>query len=229
VPPTEDMEYYLYDKGNLSEARVRLPGYPSRRPRPPDPGHVLPNRDRQSGNQRSFQCQTKRMTTQPELPEPWLRGPLPDVHPLLAPALYSFQQTREDLARHTEGLTAAQLWARPHGLAPLGFHIRHITGSVDRLTTYLEGRKLDEAQMAALTAEMRPGASLAELLADLGRSVGRAEQIIRSIDPAMLAEPRAVGRKRLPTTVIGLLTHIAEHTQRHLGQAISAAKLAAAS
>jgi hypothetical protein len=169
------------------------------------------------------------MTTLPELPEPWLRGPLPDVHPVLAPALYSFQQTREDLARHTEGLTAVQVWARPHGLAPLGFHIRHIAGSVDRLITYLEARQLDEAQMAALAAEMRPGASLSELLTDLDRSLGHAEQVIRSIDPATLAEPRVVGRKRLPTTVVGLLTHIAEHTQRHLGQAVSAAKLAASS
>jgi DinB superfamily len=169
------------------------------------------------------------MTTLPELPEPWLRGPLPDVHPVLAPALYSFQQTREDLARHTEGLTVAQVWARPHGLAPLGFHLRHIAGSVDRLITYLEARQLDEAQMAALAAEMLPGASLGELLAELDRSLGHAEQVIRSIDPATLAEPRAVGRKRLPTTVVGLLTHIAEHTQRHLGQAVSAAKLAASS
>ena len=169
------------------------------------------------------------MTTLPELPEPWLRGPLPDVHPVLAPALYSFQQTREDLARHTEGLTAAQVWARPHGLAPLGFHLRHIAGSVDRLTTYLEGCDLDDQRMAALAAEMLPGASLGELLAELDRSLGHAEQVIRSIDPATLAEPRAVGRKRLPTTVVGLLTHIAEHTQRHLGQAVSAAKLAASS
>jgi hypothetical protein len=162
------------------------------------------------------------------LPEPWLRGPLPDVHPLLAPALYGFQQTREDLARHTEGLTAAQVWARPHGLAPLGFHMRHIAGSVDRLTTYLEGRLLNDAQMAALAAEMEPGAGRDELLAEVDRALRRAEDVIRSIDPATLAEPRAVGRKRLPTTVIGLITHIAEHTQRHLGQAISAAKLARA-
>jgi hypothetical protein len=169
------------------------------------------------------------MTTPPELPEPWLRGPLPGVNPLLSPALYSFQQTREDLAAHTQGLTTAQVWSRPHRLAPLGFHIRHIAGSVDRLTTYLEGRALDEAQMAALTVENQPDAGLAELLAELDRSLRRAEQVIRSIDPATLAEPRSVGRKQLPTTVIGLLTHIAEHTQRHLGQAISSAKMAAAS
>jgi CRISPR/Cas system-associated endoribonuclease Cas2 len=154
---------------------------------------------------------------------------LPGVNPLLAPALYGFQQTREDLARHTARLTASQVWARPQGLAPLGFHLRHIAGSVDRLTTYLEGRPLDAAQMSALAGEMEPGAGLEELLADIDRVLRRAEDAIRAIDPATFAEPRWVGRKRLPTTVIGLLVHIAEHTQRHLGQAISAAQLARSS
>ena len=158
--------------------------------------------------------------------EAWLRGPLPQVHPVLAPVLYTFQQTREDLARHTAGLTASQVWARPHGLAPLGFHLRHTAGSVDRLTAYLEGRSLDAAQMAALAAEMEPGAPLEELLASVDRVMRRAEEIVRGVDPATLAQPRWVGRKRLPTTVIGLLVHIAEHTQRHLGQAIGAARLA---
>ena len=158
-------------------------------------------------------------------PEPWLRGPLPDVNPLLAPVLYSFAQTREDLARHTAGLSDTQVWARPHGLAPLGFHLRHIAGSVDRLTSYLEGRELDDAQLAALAAEMTAGAGVDELLASVDRSLARAEAIIRNIDPATFAEPRYVGRRRLEVTVIGLIVHIAEHTQRHLGQAISAAKL----
>jgi hypothetical protein len=162
------------------------------------------------------------------LPEAWLRGPLPQVHPALASVLYTFQQTREDLARHTAGLIPGQVWARPHGLTSLGFHLRHIAGSVDRLTAYLEGRPLDMAQMAVLEAELEPGASLEELLADIHRVLRRAEESIRAIDPATLAEPRWVGRKRLPTTVIGLLVHIAEHTQRHLGQAIGAAQLARA-
>jgi uncharacterized damage-inducible protein DinB len=87
---------------------------------------------------------------------------------------------------------------------------------------------LDAAQMAALAAEMEPGASLEELLAAVDQSLRRAAEIIRAIDPATLAEPRWVGRKRLPTTVMGLLVHIAEHTQRHLGQAIGAAQLAQA-
>ena len=148
------------------------------------------------------------------------------MHPVLAPALYTFQQTHEDLARHTKGISAGQVWARPHGLAPLGFHLRHIAGSVDRLTAYLEGRPLDAAQMGALAEEMEPGASLEELLADVDRVLLRAAEAIRAIDPATFAEPRWVGRKRLPTTVIGLVVHIAEHTQRHLGQAIGAAQLA---
>ena len=162
------------------------------------------------------------------MPEAWLRGPLHDVHPLLAPALYGFQQTREDLARHTAGLTTGQVWARPHGLAPLGFHLRHIAGSVERLTAYLEGRPLDAAQMAALAAEMDPGASLEDLLANIDRTLLRSSEAVRAIDPATLGEPRWVGRNCLPTTVIGLIVHIAEHTQRHLGQAIAAAQLARA-
>jgi uncharacterized damage-inducible protein DinB len=160
------------------------------------------------------------------LPEPWLRGPIPDISPLITPVLYSFQQAREDLAKHTESLTDNQTWARPFGLAPLGFHLRHIAGSVDRLTTYLTGAQLDDAQMAALKSEMEPGEPLTNLLAQVNESLAQAEERIKSIDPAILPEPRAVGRQQLQTTVIGLLVHVAEHTQRHVGQAISAAKLA---
>ena len=149
------------------------------------------------------------------------------MNPLLAPILYAFQQAREDLARYTEPLTADQIWATPHGLGSVGFHVRHIAGSTGRLMTYLQGRALDAEQMATLKAEetgIGPGRD--ELLADLDRAFRNAEAVVRSLDPSTLAEDRTVGRKRLPTTVIGLVTHIAEHTQRHVGQAIIAAKLA---
>ncbi len=162
----------------------------------------------------------------PSLPEPWLRGPIPGLHPLIAPILYAFQQAREDLADHTAGLTTGQVWATPHGFGSLGFHIRHIAGSTDRLITYLEGNQLSEIQMAALQREHDPGASLEQLLAELESSFQSAESIVRALNPDNLGDPRGVGRKRLPTTRIGLLTHIAEHTQRHVGQAIAAAKLA---
>ncbi|MBZ5620621.1 MAG: DinB family protein [Acidobacteriia bacterium] len=160
------------------------------------------------------------------LPEPWLRGPISGVHPLIAPILYAFQQAREDLARHTEGLADAEIWATPHGVGSVGFHLRHIAGSTERLMAYLQGRELSRAQLAALDAETEPaGPGRDELLADLERSFSEGEAVVRALDPATLAEARTVGRLRLPTTVIGLLTHIAEHTQRHVGQAISAAKL----
>jgi uncharacterized damage-inducible protein DinB len=155
-----------------------------------------------------------------------MRGPIPGVDPLLAPILYSFQQAREDLAHWTEGLTPEQLWARPHGFGSVGFHLRHIAGSTDRLMTYLIGDQLDTEQLAFMKSEHNPGAAREELLGVLDQAFRKAEAVVRSLDPAKLAEPRGVGRKQLPTTVAGLLTHIAEHTQRHVGQAISAAKWA---
>jgi uncharacterized damage-inducible protein DinB len=147
--------------------------------------------------------------------EPWLRGPIPGIDPLTAPVLYAFIQAREDLARYTENLTTAQLWS-----SKVGFHIRHIARSTDRLIMYLKGEQLTPEQLG----EGEPGASREELLAELDSAFNRAEAVIRAIDPATLAEPREVGRKKLPTTVIGLLTHIAEHTQRHVGQAITGAR-----
>jgi hypothetical protein len=157
-------------------------------------------------------------------PEPWLRGPIDGVDTLTVPILYSFEQAREDLERHLEGLSADQIWATPFGLASVGFHVRHIGRSADRLTSYLEGRQLSADQLEALGTEHEP-ASIEELFGELGDIFMRVEQVFRSIDPATLRDSRTVGRKKLRTTVIGLLTHIAEHTQRHVGQAISAAKL----
>jgi hypothetical protein len=158
-------------------------------------------------------------------PEPWLRGPIANVDPLVAPILYAFQQACEDLARYTEALTTEELWASPHGFGSPGFHIRHIAGSTDRLMSYLQQRDLTPEQMRELEDEQHPaGWSREVLLERLEAALRDAEAIVRAVDPATLADARWVGRKRLPTTVIGLLTHIAEHTQRHIGQAISACK-----
>ncbi len=162
-----------------------------------------------------------------EKPEAWLRGAMPGVHSLVAPALFAFEQAREDLAKHTEGLTNEQIWARPHGFGSVGFHLRHIAGATVRLAAYLEGRQLTPEELAAAKAEQEAtGPGREELLAAMDRAFARADGVIRSLDPNKLTEPREVGRKRLPTTVIGLVAHLAEHTARHVGQAISAAKLA---
>lgn len=157
--------------------------------------------------------------------EPWMRGPIPGVEPLVMPVFFSFQMVREDLARYTEGITQQQLWKPLGPVPPLGFHLRHIAGSVDRLLTYLMNESLTPEQLAALREESTPGATLPELLAAIDVTLQATENRLRTINPATIHEPRFIGRKRLPTTVLGLLVHIAEHTQRHLGQAITTAKL----
>ena len=159
------------------------------------------------------------------LPEPWLRGPLSDVHPLIMPVLFSFQQVREDLRKHTAALTEEQLRKSVAGLPPLGFHLRHIAGSVDRLVTYLSGEQLRDDQLQFLREESSAGGSLDDLLLGVDTSLSEAEKRLRSLDVRTMYDVRYVGRRKLPTTVIGLLVHLAEHTQRHLGQAITTAKL----
>jgi uncharacterized damage-inducible protein DinB len=156
--------------------------------------------------------------------EPWLRGSMDGVPPAVMPLFFSFAQVRDDLMRHTAGLSAEQVWRRPGGNAPLGFHIRHIGGSVDRMLTYLEQGQLSGEQMAYLNSEGTPGAPLAELMAQLEQTLQRAEARLRLLETSNLQDRRYVGRKRLAVTVLGLLVHIAEHTQRHLGQAITTAK-----
>ena len=158
--------------------------------------------------------------------EPWLRGPLAGVHPLVAPTLHAFAQVREDLALWTDGLTDAEIWSRPYGLAPVGFQLRHIAGSVERLTTYLRGEQLTPEQLIAIPREMDPGPGRLTLLAGVNEALHQCEQVIRALDPANLADSRSVGRRQLPTTVIGLVVHLAEHTQRHVGELIVTTKLA---
>lgn len=161
-------------------------------------------------------------------PEPWLRGPLSGVDPRLAPILYAFAQAAEDLEHWTAPLSDAHIWERPHGLAPVGFHLRHIAGSVERLMTYVRGAQLNETQLAALKAEQDPGEPRDSLLESVRAAFRDAEETVRRIDPGNLTEPREIGRKRLPSTVVGLLIHIAEHTQRHVGEVIVTAKILSA-
>lgn len=156
--------------------------------------------------------------------EPWLRGALSGVHPSVMPVFFSFLQVREDLGKHTEGLMPEQVW-RPVAGNTLGFHLKHIAGSVDRLSTYLSGAQLSDRQLEALRGEHVPDAALPTLLAAVDESLSRAEDVLREVDPERLHEERFVGRQRLRATVLGLLVHLAEHTQRHLGQAIVYAKI----
>src|SRR5690349_7343540 len=157
--------------------------------------------------------------------EPWLSGSLADVHPALAPLLYSFRQAMEDLEKWTAGLTDDQMWARPLGLGSVGFQMKHIAGSCERLLTYALGQQLTPEQLAASKSEHDPGGSREQLFEDVRSTFARLDQVVRSMDTNRLFELREVGRKRLPTTVIGLLTHTSEHMQRHVGEAIITVKV----
>jgi len=157
--------------------------------------------------------------------EPWLRGTNTDVPAVGRAVLHALQLADEDLRKWCGSLSDAEVNASPAGLAPVAFHIRHIARSLDRLLTYAEGRSLTEEQIARLRTELDPGANLADLFAEVTAALSNAAARVRALAQTNLEEARTVGRSQLPTTVGGLLVHIADHTQRHVGQAITTAKL----
>lgn len=164
--------------------------------------------------------------------EVWLRGPLGGVPEPLQPVAHSLLQTLEEVRKVVKDLPDEILWTRPGGVASAGFHLRHMAGVIDRLFTYARGDQLDEHQRRVLASEQEaPGGpvSAAELLTALEIQVDGAMQILRRTPEAMLAEPRAVGRKALPSTVRGLYFHAAEHLQRHLGQLLVTVRVQQAS
>ncbi|MFZ0664109.1 MAG: DinB family protein, partial [Acidimicrobiales bacterium] len=139
--------------------------------------------------------------------------------------LHALEMAREDTVQWCGSLASEEMHARPYGLAPVAFQLRHIVGSLDRLLTYAEGKSLKAAQLKTLAEEMRPEGSKEEILAEFESGLSDAERRVCAIDFAAWSEPREVGRRKLPTTVAGLLIHCAEHTQRHVGQAITTAKV----
>ena len=131
----------------------------------------------------------------------------------------------EDVAKWCGGLGDEAMFARPGDVAPVAFHLRHMARSLDRLLTYAEGRMLDAVRLAALKSEMEQGTA-AEVLREFREGIASAKERVRAFRPESYEEFRGIGRKQLPTTVGGLLVHCAEHTARHVGQAVTTAKLA---
>jgi len=169
--------------------------------------------------------------TAPEPPEVWLRGPVPEVPPLLQPVAHALLQAVEEVRRVVSPLSPGQLWVRPGGVASVGFHVRHAAGSLDRLLTYARGEALSAEQRAFLAAEAEPGSPpepAATLVSAFERQVGHALAQLRATRESTLLEARGVGRLQLPSTVVGLLVHAAEHTQRHVGQIVTTARIARA-
>jgi len=166
------------------------------------------------------------MTTAPSQAEAWLRGPIDGVDPVLLPAAHAFQQTLEDVERALEGLTPEEIWLAPGGAASIGFHLMHLSGATDRLLTYARGSRLNDTQKAALAAEKDPPRlDPWALLAELRRTFDAALAQIRETPASSVQDPRTVGRAALPTTVLGLIFHAAEHAQRHAGQVVTTVKI----
>jgi uncharacterized damage-inducible protein DinB len=162
------------------------------------------------------------------LPEPWLRGPLPGVPPTLQPAAHAFVMAREDVDAAVADLTIDQLWLAPGGIAPVGFHLAHLAGSTDRLLTYARGETLSGTQREALACERTVATTrppVQQLLDAWHEVITAALQQLASTSETILSQPRTVGRAQLPSTVLGLLFHAAEHASRHVGQVVTTSKL----
>ena len=150
----------------------------------------------------------------------WQRGPIDGVPAVLQPVAHILLQVRDSVDELVENLTQSQWNARPAGVASAAFHVRHITGVIDRLFTYARGEALSADQFAAIRGEGAhlPAEDVSRVLDALHARVDAAVAELRTIDVAALGDFRAVGRARLPSTVIGCLVHGAEHAMRHVGQ-----------
>lgn len=159
--------------------------------------------------------------------EVWQRGSVPGYEPLLMPVVHSFLQVKEDIDGLVTDLDEALLWREPPGAASIGFHVRHIGGSTERLLTYARGERLSAEQLAAAKAESTERPLRDALVAEVQASLDRALTQVRSTSADSLLIERTVGRAGLPSTTLGLLFHSAEHATRHMGQAITTARILA--
>lgn len=153
--------------------------------------------------------------------EVWQRGPLPDIAPLLQPVAHALLQAREELSDHMENFPRELLWVRPAGMASVGFHLQHLSGVLDRVFTYARAETLTSFQFEQLAEEGKDsesGYSAEDLVRRFNRQIDFAIQQLKETEEASLPDYRGVGRAGLPSTVIGLLFHAAEHTMRHIGQ-----------
>ena len=160
--------------------------------------------------------------------EVWQRGPVDGVPALLQPVAHALLQAVEEVERYTADFPAELLWERPADMASVGFHILHMRGVIDRLFTYAKGEALNEEQLEALRQEKEIPAetvSASALVEALRLQVEKAVEQLKATPASSLTDARMLGRKRIPTSVLGLLFHTAEHCQRHVGQLLVTSRL----
>lgn len=161
-------------------------------------------------------------------PEVWLRGPLEGVPPLLQPVAHALLQAREEVNEIMSDFPEILLWVKPSGLASPGFHLQHLAGVLDRLFTYARGEALTKHQLTKLSLEGKMpeiAYSIITITEVFNRQVDDAIKQLGQTDEFTLTEVRGVGRAQVPSTVIGLYTHAAEHTMRHVGQLLVTVKI----
>ncbi|TLP76747.1 DinB family protein [Maribacter sp. ACAM166] len=150
----------------------------------------------------------------------WLSGTLPNILDALQPAAHALLQSERELKKYTADFPKELLWAKASGRASVGFHMNHLTGVLDRLLTYAKGESLSEEQFKFLKQEgsFNLATDVEDLQALFSSKVAETLRYFETLPEDSLANKRTVGRKKLPTTVLGLLFHAAEHSQRHIGQ-----------
>jgi uncharacterized damage-inducible protein DinB len=165
-----------------------------------------------------------------KLPEVWLRGAIENIPALLQPVVHALLQAREEINAIMQSFPEQKLWEKPAGVASPGFHLQHLTGVLDRLFTYAKNESLTEQQLNYLSNEGKNAnnISINQLLENFNTQVDIALKQLRETKEESLTDYRDVGRKKLPSTVIGLLFHAAEHTMRHTGQLLVTVRLLSA-
>jgi uncharacterized damage-inducible protein DinB len=156
-----------------------------------------------------------------EAPEVWLRGPLTNIPPLLQPVAHALLQAGEEVEKFMQGFPTEKLWEKPAGVASPGFHLQHMAGVIDRLFTYARNESLTDEQFQYLRQEGAPASAnttVNDLVAHLNKRIQICLRQLEATPEASLLTPVAIGRKRLPSNVLGVLFHAAEHIQRHMGQ-----------
>lgn len=156
-----------------------------------------------------------------EKSEVWQRGPLKDIPELLQPVAHALLQAREELKDLTDNFPESLLWERPAGVASPAFHIQHLTGVLERLFTYAKSKPLSPAQLYNLSIEgdqLKTSLNLTNLVQLFNEQVDVSIYQLSREDITLLTDVRTIGRKQIPTTLIGLYIHAAEHTMRHIGQ-----------
>ena len=163
----------------------------------------------------------------PQLPEAWMRGPVPSVPALLQPVAHALLQSKEEINELLKDFNGLLLWKRPASLASVGFHLQHIAGVQDRLFTYAKGELLSNRQLEYLQNEgkQNDAVTVADLLENLNLQTSKSIKQLSETDVNTFTAVRGVGRKQISSTVMGLLFHAAEHTMRHTGQLIVTTKI----